>query len=97
MAASIAENSVLFCAYGFCQQFVLYFKSNDQKVNSTIGQTKSLTVLDNALAGFFAAFFSSFTLCPTELIKCKLQALRETGHSSMLVYFLIYIAHQFII
>ncbi|CAG2118327.1 unnamed protein product [Medioppia subpectinata] len=31
------------------------------------------------MAGFFAAFFSSFTLCPTELIKCKLQALRETG------------------
>lgn len=29
------------------------------------------------MAGFFAAFFSSFTLCPTELIKCRLQALRE--------------------
>jgi solute carrier family 25 ornithine transporter 2/15 len=87
LAANVAENSVLFCAYGFCQQFVLYLKPNDQKVNSNVGQTKSLTVLDNALAGFFAAFFSSFTLCPTELIKCKLQALRETGHSSMLVYF----------
>lgn len=24
-----------------------------------------------------AAFFSSFALCPTELIKCKLQAMRE--------------------
>ena len=35
------------------------------------------TTLDKALAGFAAAFFSSFTLCPTELIKCKLQALRE--------------------
>jgi len=29
--------------------------------------------------GFLAAFFSSFTLCPTELIKCKLQAMREKG------------------
>lgn len=36
-----------------------------------------LSPLSNATAGFLAAFFSSFTLCPTELIKCKLQALRE--------------------
>ncbi|KAF9410539.1 hypothetical protein HW555_010388 [Spodoptera exigua] len=28
---------------------------------------------------FLAAFFSSFTLCPTELIKCQLQALREVN------------------
>ena len=33
--------------------------------------------MQNACAGFFAAFFSSLTLCPTELIKCKLQAIRE--------------------
>lgn len=38
-----------------------------------------MTVLDKATSGFFAAFFSSFALCPTELIKCKLQALRETN------------------
>ena len=35
------------------------------------------------LIGFLAAFFSSFSLCPTELIKCKLQAIRETGASKM--------------
>jgi solute carrier family 25 (mitochondrial ornithine transporter) member 2/15 len=35
----------------------------------------------NALSGFFAAFFSSFTLCPTELIKCKLQALHEMNQA----------------
>ncbi|CAG2183283.1 unnamed protein product, partial [Oppiella nova] len=57
-----------FCAYGFCQQTVCHVR-----------QSQTLTPIDNALAGFFAAFFSSFTLCPTELIKCKLQALRETG------------------
>lgn len=38
-----------------------------------------MTVLDKASSGFFAAFFSSFALCPTELIKCKLQAIRETN------------------
>lgn len=36
-----------------------------------------MTSIQNACAGFFAAFFSSLTLCPTELIKCKLQAVRE--------------------
>ncbi|XP_054156588.1 mitochondrial ornithine transporter 1-like [Oppia nitens] len=68
LAANVAENSVLFCAYGFCQQMICQIR-----------QTNSCQPIDNAFAGFFAAFFSSFTLCPTELIKCKLQALRETG------------------
>lgn len=70
LIANVAENSVVFAAYGACQNLV-----------ATIGRKPSvseLTALDNATAGFLAAFFSSFTLCPTELIKCKLQALRET-------------------
>lgn len=33
--------------------------------------------LQNAISGGMAAFFSSFTLCPTELVKCRLQAMRE--------------------
>lgn len=41
---------------------------------------KELSPLSNATAGFIAAFFSSFTLCPTELIKCRLQAMREVQH-----------------
>lgn len=32
-----------------------------------------------AMAGFLASFFSSFTLCPTELVKCKLQSMREVA------------------
>ncbi|KAF7489526.1 Mitochondrial ornithine transporter 1 [Sarcoptes scabiei] len=71
LLANVAENSVLFCAYGFCQNLIKNFRNKN-----------SLNTLENATAGFMAAFFSSFTLCPTELIKCKLQALRETGHHS---------------
>lgn len=41
-----------------------------------------LSATSNATAGCMAAFFSSFTLCPTELIKCKLQAAREMSISS---------------
>ncbi|OPL32615.1 hypothetical protein AM593_06731, partial [Mytilus galloprovincialis] len=40
-------------------------------------EIKHLNPLENALAGSGAAFFCSFTLCPTELIKCRLQAMRE--------------------
>ena len=29
------------------------------------------------VAGFLAAFWSSLALCPTELVKCRLQAMRE--------------------
>ena len=76
LAANVAENSVLFCAYGQCQNLVTLVTQN----------TSMPTSLENAFAGFLAAFFSSFTLCPTELIKCKLQALRESGHVSTKMY-----------
>jgi solute carrier family 25 (mitochondrial ornithine transporter) member 2/15 len=69
IVANVAENSVLFAAYGGCQSLVAKVQGIDNLQN--------LTPLSNASAGFLAAFFSSFTLCPTELIKCKLQALRE--------------------
>lgn len=41
-------------------------------------KVQDLSPLANASAGFFAAFFSSLTLCPTELVKCRLQAHQET-------------------
>uniref|UniRef100_U5EMU4 Putative amino acid transmembrane transport n=1 Tax=Corethrella appendiculata TaxID=1370023 RepID=U5EMU4_9DIPT len=73
LVANVAENSVLFAAYGFCQKFVGQLQHK---------RVQDLSPLDNATAGFLASFFSSFTLCPTELIKCKLQALRETQTNS---------------
>lgn len=72
LAANVAENSVLFCGYGVCQDIVC----------SLTGKSEAST-FEKACAGFAAAFFSSFTLCPTELIKCKLQALRETNQSAV--------------
>ncbi|XP_014240767.1 mitochondrial ornithine transporter 1 [Cimex lectularius] len=68
LAANVAENSVLFAAYGGCQKCVAY---------ATNTKIENLSALGNAFAGFLAAFFSSFTLCPTELIKVRLQAARE--------------------
>ncbi|XP_052751633.1 mitochondrial ornithine transporter 1 isoform X2 [Galleria mellonella] len=69
--ANVAENSVLFAAYGYCQKFVCAVTGTQS--------VEQLSALGNASAGFLAAFFSSFTLCPTELIKCQLQAMREVN------------------
>ena len=70
LAANIAENSILFAAYGACQKLVAQ-SCNYEKV-------EDLGVVANGFSGFLAAFWSSLALCPTELVKCKLQALRES-------------------
>ncbi len=67
LAANIAENSILFASYGLCQKAVAKVRGNDQ-----------LDTLSNGVAGSMAAFFAAFALCPTELVKCRLQALRES-------------------
>ncbi|XP_058887246.1 mitochondrial ornithine transporter 1-like isoform X1 [Acipenser ruthenus] len=69
LMANIAENSVLFMCYGFCQQVVRNLSGIDSKTK--------LSDVENALAGSFASVFSSLVLCPTELVKCRLQAMHE--------------------
>ena len=68
LAANIAENSILFAANGVCQKFLA--KMSNKKV-------EDLSPLQNGFSGFLAAFWSSLALCPTELVKCRLQAMRE--------------------
>ena len=56
-------------AYGQCQNFIAFLRNrpdNDQ-----------LTTVDNMAAGSLAAAFSSVALCPTELVKCRIQTLKE--------------------
>ena len=69
LAANIAENSILFAANGVCQKLVA----------RSLGKAKveDLSPLANGFSGFLAAFWSSLALCPTELVKCRLQAMRE--------------------
>uniref|UniRef100_A0A0R3PE85 Mitochondrial ornithine transporter 1 n=1 Tax=Angiostrongylus costaricensis TaxID=334426 RepID=A0A0R3PE85_ANGCS len=64
LAANISENAVLFAAYGYCQ------KASD---------VKTMTPVENAASGSLAAVFAAIVLCPTELVKCRLQAAREVG------------------
>nr|XP_040582108.1 mitochondrial ornithine transporter 1-like [Lepeophtheirus salmonis] len=71
LVGNVAENSVLFAAYGICQNLVA----------KKVGRCKvdELTLFHNGTAGFMAAFWSSIVLCPTELVKCKLQTMREVS------------------
>lgn len=71
ITANVAENSILFLFYGFCQKLIA-------AVTNT-GEIEQLSTLSNATAGCFASFFSAFGLCPTELIKVKLQCAREVA------------------
>uniref|UniRef100_A0A6P7GVJ1 Mitochondrial ornithine transporter 1-like n=1 Tax=Diabrotica virgifera virgifera TaxID=50390 RepID=A0A6P7GVJ1_DIAVI len=71
LATNVAENAVLFFAYGFCQKFMQHI-TGAQSIDE-------LSTVTNATAGFLAAFFSSVAICPTELVKCRLQAMHEVN------------------
>ena len=69
LVAYISENSVLFAALGQTQKLVAK-ACGVQKV-------EDLSLVQSAVAGSCAAFFSAMVLCPTELVKCRLQAAKE--------------------
>ncbi|KAM8976508.1 mitochondrial ornithine transporter 1-like [Pelodytes ibericus] len=69
LLANIAENAVLFMSYGFCQRVVRTVCGLDRKT--------PLNDLQSAAAGSVASIFAALVLCPTELVKCRLQAMHE--------------------
>ncbi|XP_036918361.1 mitochondrial ornithine transporter 2 [Sturnira hondurensis] len=69
LMAYVAENSVLFMCYGFCQQFVRKMVGLDKQAK--------LSDLQTATAGSLASAFAALALCPTELVKCRLQTMYE--------------------
>ncbi|KAL0993804.1 hypothetical protein UPYG_G00114170 [Umbra pygmaea] len=69
LMANIAENSVLFMSYGFCQEVV--------RLVAGVNGDAPLSDMQKACAGSVASIFSSLVLCPTELVKCRLQAMYE--------------------
>jgi len=71
LAANVSENAILFCSYGLCQKGIAAL-ANKKDINE-------LNSFQNALSGSGAAFFASLALCPTELVKCQLQAAREVS------------------
>ncbi|XP_060768158.1 solute carrier family 25 member 15b [Neoarius graeffei] len=73
LMANMSENAVLFMCYGFCQQMVRRVCGLDRNA--------ALSDVQKACAGSVASFFSSFVLCPTELVKCRLQVMSEMASS----------------
>ncbi|CAF2992448.1 unnamed protein product [Rotaria socialis] len=76
LLANTAENGILFMAYGQCQQFICVLR---HKTSS-----EQLTTVENMAAGSVASIFSSIALCPTELVKCRIQTLHEMEHMNPL-------------
>lgn len=99
LMANIAENSVLFMSYGFCQQVIRFTAGlrSDATLRWVSGNVIQSVVevylrskkkpptyaslyfsdVQKACAGSVASIFSSLVLCPTELVKCRLQAMYE--------------------
>ncbi|XP_034024331.1 solute carrier family 25 member 15a [Thalassophryne amazonica] len=69
LIANISENAVLFLSYGFCQKAVRYM--------CRLEQGAALSDIQKASAGSLASIFSAMAICPTELVKCRLQAMHE--------------------
>jgi len=70
LLANVAENGVLFAAYGPCQRLV----SSALDAFGGGGAEKKLSPASMAAAGSLASLCSAFALWPTELIKVRLQA-----------------------
>lgn len=79
LAANISENAVLFMAYGYCQKIIAFFAGHRD-----VGL---MHPVENAISGSMAAVFAATVLCPTELVKCKLQAQREQNPKSHMTPF----------
>uniref|UniRef100_A0A1I8NHK2 Uncharacterized protein n=1 Tax=Musca domestica TaxID=7370 RepID=A0A1I8NHK2_MUSDO len=69
VATNIAENTLLFGAYGRCQSLVADYRN--------IQEVQQLSLMENAVAGSLLAIISTLVLCPCEVLKCKLQAIQE--------------------
>ena len=78
LVGSMAENAVLFAAYGFFQKQLLRARQGETQGGGQ-GEEASLSILDLALAGAAAGGVVSFVLNPVELIKCRLQVQQSVG------------------
>ena len=65
--SNVAENAVLFVAYGNCQRLVQWVTGSNQH---------NMSVVERASAGALASLFSSVAITPPDLIKSRLQAQR---------------------
>ncbi|XP_041667024.1 mitochondrial ornithine transporter 1-like [Cheilinus undulatus] len=77
LISNITENAVLFLSYGLCQDVVRYVCNMDKGSN--------LSDFQRASSGSLASIFSTMAICPTGLVKCRLQAMYEMEASGKVV------------
>lgn len=56
-------------SYGQCQNLICILRNKTDN--------EQLNTLENMAAGSVASVFSSLALCPTELVKCRIQTFNE--------------------
>lgn len=78
LLAYVTQGSILFMCFGFCQQVV-------RKV-ARVEQNAQLNDLETATAGSLASAFAALALCPTELVKCRLQTMYEMKMSGKITH-----------
>lgn len=67
------KTAVVFMSYGLCEELVRRLTG--------CSKTHDLTVWHHAAAGAMTGIVASFILCPLELLKCRLQAMKQvTDH-----------------
>src|SRR5690554_2425825 len=70
---------MLFGSYGFMQRLVVRFRSPEANERIKKERGSRLTLTEYAIAGGGAGIFSSFIVCPIELVKQKLQVQGEAA------------------
>uniref|UniRef100_S4RN05 Uncharacterized protein n=1 Tax=Petromyzon marinus TaxID=7757 RepID=S4RN05_PETMA len=78
LIANIGENAMLFLCYGFCQRLVARL--------SHLQEGSRLSNMQMATAGSLAAGFTAIVICPLELVKCRMQAMREMHAAGKTVF-----------
>ena len=73
LTAQVTENAVLFMAYGVCQKVIGWLSGRDHQ---------KLGIPYQAAAGSMASIFSCMVICPTELVKCRMQTLEQVRNMS---------------
>lgn len=74
LVANMSTSASLFFSYGICQRMIANLTNKKDIIE--------LNTLENSFAGSGAGIIASLVLCPSEVIKCRLQAARELKNST---------------
>nr|CAB3266169.1 mitochondrial ornithine transporter 1 [Phallusia mammillata] len=74
LVCNVSENAVLFVALGATKSGVASLRNK---------HPDKLSNIESACAGSLASIFSTLVVCPTEILKCRMQAMKELQSTGM--------------